>query len=49
MITNFHLPYTTLLMLTAAFGGYVELMQAFEIAITENYNFGVYGDAMLIK
>lgn len=48
LITNFHLPYSTLLMLTAAFGDYDLIMKAYEIAIAENYRFGVYGDAMLI-
>lgn len=48
MITNFHLPYSTLLMLTAAFGGYDNVMNAYEVAVKEKYRFGVYGDAMLI-
>jgi len=48
LITNFHLPYSTLLMLTAAFGDYDAVMNAYEIAIKEGYQFGVYGDAMLI-
>ena len=48
MITNFHLPYSTLLMLTAAFGDYDKIMNAYEVAIKEGYRFGVYGDAMLI-
>jgi S-adenosylmethionine:tRNA ribosyltransferase-isomerase len=48
MITNFHLPYSTLIMLTAAFGDYDLIMKAYEIAIKEGYKFGVYGDAMLI-
>ena len=48
MITNFHLPYSTLLMLTSAFGDYDLIMKAYETAITEGYKFGVYGDAMLI-
>ncbi|MGB4413584.1 MAG: tRNA preQ1(34) S-adenosylmethionine ribosyltransferase-isomerase QueA [Paludibacter sp.] len=48
MITNFHLPYSTLLMLTAAFGDYDTIMKAYEVAIKEGYKFGVYGDAMLI-
>jgi S-adenosylmethionine:tRNA ribosyltransferase-isomerase len=48
MITNFHLPYSTLIMLTAAFGDYDLIMKAYEIAIKEEYKFGVYGDAMLI-
>ena len=48
MITNFHLPYSTLIMLTAAFGDYDLIMKAYEVAIKEEYKFGVYGDAMLI-
>ena len=48
MITNFHLPYSTLLMMASAFGGYDRIMHAYEVAIAENYRFGVYGDAMLI-
>ena len=48
MITNFHLPYSTLIMLTAAFGDYDLIMKAYEIAVKEEYRFGVYGDAMLI-
>jgi len=48
LITNFHLPYSTLIMLTAAFGDYDLIMKAYELAIKEEYKFGVYGDAMLI-
>jgi S-adenosylmethionine:tRNA ribosyltransferase-isomerase len=48
MITNFHLPYSTLLMLTTAFGDYDTVMNAYDVAIKEKYRFGVYGDAMLI-
>jgi len=48
MITNFHLPYSTLIMLASAFGGYESVMYAYEEAIKEGYKFGVYGDAMLI-
>jgi S-adenosylmethionine:tRNA ribosyltransferase-isomerase len=48
MITNFHLPYSTLLMLSAAFGGYEQVMNAYDVAVKEKYQFGVYGDAMLI-
>jgi S-adenosylmethionine:tRNA ribosyltransferase-isomerase len=48
MITNFHLPYSTLIMLTAAFGDYDLIMKAYDLAIKEEYKFGVYGDAMLI-
>lgn len=49
LITNFHLPFSTLLMLTSAFGDYDRVMNAYEVAIKEKYRFGVYGDAMLIK
>ena len=48
MVTNFHMPYSTLLMMTAAFGGYDLVMQAYDTALKENYRFGTYGDAMLI-
>lgn len=48
LITNFHLPYSTLLMLTSAFGDYDQVMHAYDVALKEGYKFGVYGDAMLI-
>ncbi len=48
MITNFHLPYSTMLMSVAAFGGYNNVMKAYKIALDEGYRFGTYGDAMLI-
>ena len=48
MITNFHLPLSTLLMMVAAFGGYDFVMEAYKKAIKEGYRFGTYGDAMLI-
>ncbi|OFX19851.1 MAG: tRNA preQ1(34) S-adenosylmethionine ribosyltransferase-isomerase QueA [Bacteroidetes bacterium GWA2_31_9] len=48
MITNFHLPLTTLLMMVSAFAGYDQLMEAYRVAIKEKYRFGTYGDAMLI-
>lgn len=48
MISNFHLPYSTLLMMVSAFAGYNLLMDAYQVAIKEKYNFGTYGDAMLI-
>ena len=48
MITNFHLPMSTMLMMTAAFGDYDLIMKAYDIAIKEKYQFGAYGDAMLI-
>ncbi|MBQ7878233.1 MAG: tRNA preQ1(34) S-adenosylmethionine ribosyltransferase-isomerase QueA [Bacteroidaceae bacterium] len=48
MIANFYAPYSTMLMLTAAFGGYENVMKAYDVALEEGYRFGVYGDAMLI-
>ena len=48
LVTNFHLPQSTMLMNTCAFGGYDNVMKAYEVAISEGYNFGTYGDAMLI-
>ena len=48
LVTNFHMPYSTMLMMTAAFGGYDAVMNAYEEAVKEKYRFGVYGDAMLI-
>lgn len=48
MITNFHIPESTLLMMVCAFGGYDLIMQAYHEAIKEKYRFYSYGDAMLI-
>ncbi|AWU44012.1 tRNA preQ1(34) S-adenosylmethionine ribosyltransferase-isomerase QueA [Blattabacterium sp. (Cryptocercus kyebangensis)] len=48
MITNFHMPKSTLLMMTAAFAGYDLIMKSYKIAIKEKYRFYSYGDAMLI-
>jgi len=48
MVTNFHMPESTLLMMTAAFGGYDLIMEAYQTAIKEKYRFQSYGDAMLI-
>ena len=48
MVTNFHMPESTLLMMTAAFGGYDLIMEAYQEAIKEKYRFYSYGDAMLI-
>ena len=48
LVSNFHLPYSTQLMMVAAFGGYDFVMRAYEIATKEGYRFGTYGDAMLI-
>ncbi|WP_207423694.1 tRNA preQ1(34) S-adenosylmethionine ribosyltransferase-isomerase QueA [Desertivirga brevis] len=48
MITNFHTPESTLLMMICAFGGYEHVMNAYEVAVKEKYRFFSYGDAMLI-
>ena len=48
LITNFHLPKSTLLMLVAAFAGYENLMKAYREAIEQEYRFYSYGDAMVI-
>ena len=48
MLTNFHLPRTTLLVLVRTFGGDELIVRAYEEAIRENYRFYSYGDAMLI-
>lgn len=49
LITNFHLPRSTLLMLVSAFGGYERMMGAYRHAVEQQYRFYSYGDAMLIK
>lgn len=48
LVTNFHLPLSTMLMTAAAFGGFEKVMNAYKVAIKEGYSFGTYGDAMLI-
>lgn len=48
LVTNFHLPFSTMLMQTAAFGGYDLIMDAYKEAMKEGYKFGDYGDAMLV-
>lgn len=48
MITNFHTPFSTLLMMISAFAGHDLMMQAYKEAIKEKYRFYSYGDAMLI-
>ena len=48
MVTNFHLPKSTLLMLVSAFAGRERILDAYEIAIREGYRFYSFGDAMLI-
>lgn len=48
MVTNFHLPESTLLMLVCAFAGYQQTMAAYQAAVDERYRFFSYGDAMLV-
>ncbi len=48
LITNFHLPASTLLMLVSAFGGHAHVMNAYRHAVNQRYRFYSYGDAMLI-
>ena len=48
LVTGFHLPYSTMLMMVTAFGGYPLIMRAYDEAVREGYKFGAYGDAMLI-
>ncbi|MFO7978226.1 MAG: tRNA preQ1(34) S-adenosylmethionine ribosyltransferase-isomerase QueA [Bacteroidales bacterium] len=48
MISNFHLPQSTLMMMVSAFAGFDLLMKAYKIAVKEKYQFFSYGDAMLI-
>ena len=48
LITNFHLPESTLIMLVSAFAGYDNVMNAYNIAVKEKYRFFSFGDAMLI-
>ena len=48
MVTNFHLPRSTLLMLVAAFGGYEPVMHAYREAVSSGYRFFSYGDAMAL-
>jgi S-adenosylmethionine:tRNA ribosyltransferase-isomerase len=48
MITNFHLPKSTLLMLVSAFTGRENIFQAYEVAKAEGYRFFSFGDAMFL-
>jgi len=48
LVTNFHMPLSTMLMSVAAFGGFDNVMNAYKVALKEGYQFGTYGDAMLI-
>jgi S-adenosylmethionine:tRNA ribosyltransferase-isomerase len=49
LITNLHLPSSTLLMLVSAFGGYQRMMQAYQEAVSHHYRFYSYGDAMWVE
>ena len=49
LVTNFHLPESTLIMLIAAFYGYDKTMAAYKVAVQEKYRFFSFGDAMLIE
>lgn len=48
LITNFHLPLTTMLMMVSSFSGFDRLFDSYKVAVKEKYKFGTYGDAMLI-
>jgi S-adenosylmethionine:tRNA ribosyltransferase-isomerase len=49
IITNFHLPESTLIMLISAFAGREKILKAYQTAISERYRFFSFGDAMFIK
>ena len=49
MLTNFHLPQSTLLMLVSAFAGKENVLRAYQHAVAERYRFYSYGDCMLIE
>ena len=48
IVSNFHIPGSTMLMSVAAFGDYEKVMKAYDTALKEDYKFGPYGDALLI-
>jgi len=48
IVSNFHMPESTMLMSVAAFGGYENIMNAYHVALEKDYRFGLYGDAMLV-
>ena len=48
LVTNFHMPKSTLLMMVSAFCGHDFMMEAYQVAVKEKYRFYSYGDAMLI-
>jgi S-adenosylmethionine:tRNA ribosyltransferase-isomerase len=49
LVTNFHLPRSTLLMLVSALGGYELVMRAYREAVERGYRFFSYGDAMVLR
>ena len=49
LVSNFHMPKSSFLMINCAFGGYDLIMEAYQEAVKEKYRFGAYGDAMFIK
>jgi len=49
MLTNFHLPQSTLLMLVCAFAGKEKVLAAYQHAVEERYRFYSYGDCMLVE
>jgi len=49
LVTNFHLPKSTLMMLVSAFAGYERVMGLYRHAIAQRYRFFSYGDAMLLS
>ena len=48
IVSGFHMPESTMLMAVAAFGGFEKIMNAYKVALDENYRFGPYGDSMLV-
>jgi len=48
LVTNFHLPESTLLMLVCALGGREQVLRAYQHAVTQRYRFFSYGDAMFV-
>ena len=48
IVSGFHLPESTMLMAVAAFGGFDNVMNAYKVALEQDYRFGPYGDAMLV-
>ena len=49
LLTNFHLPKSTLMMLVSAFAGYEHIMALYQHAIEQRYRFFSYGDSMLLQ